>query len=231
VEIEDSCGKKGVDTTILGIQPRENSAPIVTVPENRSAYMGDTITYNAEAYDPDGDLLLDDATISVIPDCGSVVGLRISGGGTSSGVWEITFYTLGCDSGNYKVAVEIEDTLGAKGSDTTFMAIAQKGPTDVIEKSSDKITGFSLRQSYPNPFNPVCNIEYTLPADCQVTLSIYNILGQKVKVLVNEYQSAGYKSVQWNGKDDQNQYVSSGLYFYRIQAGDFFELRKMVLLK
>jgi len=231
VEIEDSCGKAGVDTTIVGVQPRENNAPIVTVPENRSGIMGDTITYNAEAYDPDGDLLLDNENVTVIPDCGGVAGIRISGGGTSSGVWEITFYTLGCDSGNYKVAVEIEDALGATGSDTTYMSIGKKGPTDISERSSDKITGFSLKQSYPNPFNPVCNIEYALPTDCHVTLTVYNILGQKVKILVNEYQGSGHKSVQWDGKDDQGQDVSSGLYFYRIQAGDFFQLKRMVLLK
>lgn len=231
VEVQDSCGKTGVDTTILDVQPRENNAPVVTVPLNRSGFMGDTIIYNAEAYDPDGDILLDNANISVIPDCGSVVELRTTGNGTSSGIWEITFYTLGCDSGNYKVVVEIEDDLGATGSGTTYVAIAKKGPVDVIEQISDKITGFSLKQSYPNPFNPVCNIEYSISADCHVTLAIYNILGQKVKVLVDEYQSVGHKSVQWDGKDDQNQNVSSGLYFYKIQAGDFFKLRKMILLK
>ena len=77
----------------------------------------------------------------------------------------------------------------------------------------------------------MCEIAYALPTDCQVTLSVYNILGQKVRVLVDEYQSAGNKSVKWDGKDEQGQDVTSGVYFYRIQAGDFAQSKKMVLLK
>jgi len=90
---------------------------------------------------------------------------------------------------------------------------------------------FVLRQNYPNPFNHACNIEYALSTDCRVTLTVYNILGQKVRVLVDEYQSAGHKSVTWDGKDDQGQDATSGVYFYRIQAGDFAEAKKMLLLK
>lgn len=90
---------------------------------------------------------------------------------------------------------------------------------------------FNLGQNYPNPFNPACEIKYDLPTDCQVTLCIYNILGQKVRVLVDEYQSAANKAVQWDGKDDQGKEVTSGIYFYRIQAGDFSQSKKMVLLR
>ncbi|MCK4223778.1 MAG: T9SS type A sorting domain-containing protein [candidate division Zixibacteria bacterium] len=90
---------------------------------------------------------------------------------------------------------------------------------------------FALSQNYPNPFNPDCEIKYALPTNCQVTLTIYNVLGQKVKVLVDEYQSAGNKLVKWDGKDDQGREVTSGVYFYRIQAGDFVQSKKMVLMK
>jgi hypothetical protein len=84
---------------------------------------------------------------------------------------------------------------------------------------------FVLRQNYPNPFNPVCNIEYALPTDCHVTLTVYNILGQKVEVLVDEYQDAGSKLVKWDGKDERGREVTSGVYFYRIKAGDFAEAK------
>jgi len=90
---------------------------------------------------------------------------------------------------------------------------------------------FSLSHGYPNPFNPVCNIEYALPTDCQVTLAVYNILGRKVRVLVDDYQSAGYKSVKWDGKDNQGRDLASGIYFYRIEAEDFVQTKKMVLMK
>ncbi|NIM97599.1 MAG: T9SS type A sorting domain-containing protein [candidate division Zixibacteria bacterium] len=89
----------------------------------------------------------------------------------------------------------------------------------------------SLSQNYPNPFNPICNINYALPTDCEVTLAVYNILGQKVRVLVDEYQSAGHKSVEWDGKDDRGRELTTGIYFYRLQAGDFVQSKKMVLIK
>ncbi len=109
--------------------------------------------------------------------------------------------------------------------------IAYKGTGDQEAQTPSAPKEFSLSQNYPNPFNPICEIAYVLPTDCQVTLSIYNILGQKVRVLLDEYQSAGDKSVKWDGKDDQGQEVTSGVYFYRIQAGDFVQSRKMVLMK
>jgi len=92
-------------------------------------------------------------------------------------------------------------------------------------------TTFSLAQNYPNPFNPQTVIQYSLSEDCQVRISIYNILGQRVKVLVNEYQLAGYKSVVWDGKNSKGKNVASGVYFYKIQAGKFNNVKKMVLIK
>ncbi len=90
---------------------------------------------------------------------------------------------------------------------------------------------FDLRQNYPNPFNPTTVIEYALPKPSEVTIRIYNILGQKVRDLLDEHQDAGYKSVLWDGKDNSGNEVSSGVYFYRIQAKDFIKCKKMTLLK
>jgi len=105
-------------------------------------------------------------------------------------------------------------------------------PTDVDDEGVTILPKeFSLSQNYPNPFNPVCNIEYYLPKGSHVTLTIYNILGQKVRVLVDEFQGAGDKSVRWDGKDNLSREVTSGIYFYRIEAGDFAQAKKMVLIK
>ena len=110
-------------------------------------------------------------------------------------------------------------------------------PEDVVQiayriQSQESLPkGFALYQNYPNPFNPECEFAYDLPTNCHVTLSIYNVLGQKVRVLVDEYQNASNKTVSWDSKDDQGQEVTSGIYFYRIQAGDFVQSRKMVLMK
>jgi hypothetical protein len=90
---------------------------------------------------------------------------------------------------------------------------------------------FLLSQNYPNPFNPVTEIKYTLPKDCHVELVIYNALGQKVKTLVNQFQNAGYQMVQWNSRDDRDNRVASGIYFYRIQADEFKQVKKMVMIK
>jgi hypothetical protein len=106
-----------------------------------------------------------------------------------------------------------------------------RGTEGETTQTPDLPIGFWLLQSYPNPFNLACEIKYALPTDCQVTLAVYNVLGQKVRVLVDEYQSAGQKSSTWDGKDNQGREVTSGIYFYRIQAGDFAQTKKMLLLK
>ena len=90
---------------------------------------------------------------------------------------------------------------------------------------------FSLSQNYPNPFNPTTNISYALPTNARVKLVIYNVLGQKVKTLVDEEQTAGYKQVIWDGMNDQGEEVGSGIYFYKITAGDFTKTAKMSMLK
>jgi hypothetical protein len=92
-------------------------------------------------------------------------------------------------------------------------------------------TEFALRQNYPNPFNPTTIIEYALPKASEVKIQIYNILGQKVKNLVDESQDPGYKMIHWDGKDDNGKEVSSGIYFYRIEAKGFVKCKKMTLLK
>jgi flagellar hook assembly protein FlgD len=70
-----------------------------------------------------------------------------------------------------------------------------------------------------------------LPKSATVNLTIYNILGQKVRTLVDEYQTAGYKSVHWDGTDEANRQSASGIYFYRIQAGEFTDAKRMILMK
>ncbi|MFQ5652230.1 MAG: T9SS type A sorting domain-containing protein [bacterium] len=91
---------------------------------------------------------------------------------------------------------------------------------------------FALAQNYPNPFNPTTNITYDLPKDSEVTLQVFNVLGQKVRNLVfQQKQQAGSYTVQWDGKDEVGRSVASGLYFYSIKAGDFIKSQKMTLLK
>jgi len=102
----------------------------------------------------------------------------------------------------------------------------------VVKTGVDKLPKeFALKQNYPNPFNPTTEIKYVLPQDCLVRLEVYNILGQKVITLIDEEQKAGYKVVHWDSRSESGNDVTSGIYFYRLQAGDFVQTRKMVVLK
>ena len=87
-------------------------------------------------------------------------------------------------------------------------------------------TVFSLSQNYPNPFNPTTVIHYTVPKTSLVNLSVFNLLGQEVKTLVNEEKSPGEYEVRFDGSN-----LPSGIYFYRLVAGDFVKTMKMLLMK
>lgn len=105
-------------------------------------------------------------------------------------------------------------------------------PCKIVATSEEKMPKtFAVSQNYPNPFNPQTVIKYDLPKPGHVNITIYNILGREVRALVDEEQEAGYKSVGWDGKDDLGKDVASGIYFYRIKAGDFSMTKKMVLLR
>jgi hypothetical protein len=90
---------------------------------------------------------------------------------------------------------------------------------------------FSLSNNYPNPFNPETRIGYSVPKACQVKLEVFNILGQRVRMLVDENQTAGKREITWDGKDENRNEVASGVYFYRLRAGDFTQTKKMVLIR
>jgi hypothetical protein len=92
-------------------------------------------------------------------------------------------------------------------------------------------TEFSLLQNFPNPFNPETTIQYNLAESADVNLHIYNVVGQVVRTLVSERQSAGRYRVQWSGMDDRGVPVSSGIYFYEIRAGKNKQVLKLMLLK
>jgi len=100
-----------------------------------------------------------------------------------------------------------------------------------IENPLQILESFGLEQNYPNPFNPTTTIQYNLPKGVDVQLEIYNLLGEKVKTIVNEFQPAGEYQIVWDGKNYIGKMVSSGIYFYRIEAGEFEKSRKMIFIK
>ncbi|MFQ5585115.1 MAG: FlgD immunoglobulin-like domain containing protein, partial [Calditrichia bacterium] len=90
---------------------------------------------------------------------------------------------------------------------------------------------FELAQNYPNPFNPSTTIRYNLTKSSQISLRIYNTLGQEIRTLVNGFQSAGNHSVIWDGTNNRGEPVSSALYLYRLSDGKNTQVRKMHLLR
>jgi|GEM_PF-1807694 len=114
---------------------------------------------------------------------------------------------------------KMEFSLSAADVDIIQILPYTKVFDDIPEK-------FILSQNYPNPFNPSTNIKYALPSDVHVKLEVFNILGQRVDVLVDEYQEAGYYNVTFESRD-----LPSGTYLYRIQAGQFVDIKRFLLLK
>jgi len=135
---------------------------------------------------------------------------------------------------NIESKLDSLDLSGLGIKEATFVdQNAQKLEVKIVDKISkpNLPKEFSLSQNYPNPFNPQTVIQYALAHDCEVQITIYNILGQKVRTPVNEYQKAGYQRIEWDSKNDRDEEVASGIYFYRLTAGDFSETKKMFLLK
>jgi hypothetical protein len=116
-------------------------------------------------------------------------------------------------------------TFFGTGLSFNYVDITNVGPLSV-EDEANTPKEFTLAQNYPNPFNPATVINYQLPSNNHVTLKVYDLLGKEVVTLINQEQQAGKYSVQMNGEK-----LSSGIYFYKLQAGNFVEVKKMTLLK
>ena len=108
-------------------------------------------------------------------------------------------------------------------SDTVWITVV---PLTGVRERADVPPDVRLEENFPNPFNPSTSIRYALPNKLHVTLTVFNTLGQQVATLVNEVQEAGYHEVRFDGSG-----LASGVYFYRLRAGDFVQSRKLVLLK
>jgi hypothetical protein len=133
--------------------------------------------------------------------------------------------------------IKDDSTTGSKiprsGTGTESFKVCFLVVSDVRETGGDVIkpTDFSLSQNYPNPFNPTTNFQFTLPKSSHVKIEVFNIVGQKVATVVDGDMKPGEYTADWNGKDESGKTVSSGIYFYRMQAGDFSNMKKMVLIK
>jgi len=144
------------------------------------------------------------------------------------------------DTGLYRVWAVVFDSTDLVLNDPDYSMVdylewqVHAIPTDVEEDESDKLlpTSFFLYSNYPNPFNSRTVIRYYLPVKTEVSLSVYDLLGRKVKKLVDQYQTQGYHSAFWDGTDGKGKEVSSGVYFYLMETSEGFKLaRKMALIR
>lgn len=158
----------------------------------------------------------------------------------SEGIWYFT--VVGNENGeeiSFKIYEESSDEIFTCNETITFISDETYGsPVDPFLLSAD-ITSNDLELMatvsnltiFPNPFNPSTTISFNLSAKSDVSLNIYNVKGEKVKELVNEVLPAGKHAVVWNGKDDNEKQVSSGVYFYKMKSGNYRKTKKMLLLK
>ena len=129
-------------------------------------------------------------------------------------------------NGSYEYWITAVDSAGneSDASDIAAVVLSASAQTAVP-------TVFALEQNYPNPFNPSTQIRYALPEATGVTITVYDMMGRKVRTLVQDTQSAGYHTALWNATNDRGLPVSAGMYIYTLQAGDHHHMKKMILLK
>ena len=174
----------------------------------------------------------------VIPSSGSLGEIKVAN--TVTNAWEeLTFdfsshiglpEAIGID----QIVVFPDFDLGGRTQDNIiyFDNISFYSNSVGVDNRSETFPqGFVLEQNFPNPFNPSTTLRYELPEDGLVNVTIYDMMGRHISTLVSSQQAAGYKSIQWNATNDFGKPVSAGVYLYQIQAGEFVQTKKMVLLK
>ena len=113
-----------------------------------------------------------------------------------------------------------------RGTGYHFWSDSSSLSTGINQLNQELPKKFSLSQNYPNPFNPSTKIKFTLPKPESVKIEVYNVIGQKVQTLLNKPMSAGYHELEFNGQN-----LSSGIYLYRIEAGEWKDVKKMILIR
>jgi hypothetical protein len=118
--------------------------------------------------------------------------------------------------------------------------VYDEGESDVVEvtftyngdsANNGVVAATALLGNYPNPFNPSTEIFFSMKEAGKLSIEVYNIKGEKVKTLLNETVAAGNNSIEWNGTDDNNRAVSSGVYFYKMKSSTFESAKKMIMMK
>lgn len=137
------------------------------------------------------------------------------------------------EPGDYEAGIifSSNDPLNSTKQIPVLLTVESGSDVDHPEAGDFKPVTFAILQNYPNPFNPETSIQYQLPAASHVVLRIYNLNGQEVKTLIEQPLPAGYYQVEWNGRNNSGQKVTSGVYILKIIAGEFVQAKKMILIQ
>jgi len=230
-----------VNITVVGLNDAPSS---FALSEQDSVYITmdnfatDSISFTwDESIDVDGDELLYDFTASLIVN-GQVKAEYNSSSLTiremkidHQSVFDEIFAAQAM-FGEIEWDVSVRDSMVEVTSENGALTLGVNASAAVLSINGELLPEvFSLHQNYPNPFNPVTKLRYDLPENGLVTIIIYDMLGRQVKTLINQTQDAGYRSVIWDATNDYGKPVSAGIYLYQIQAGEYMQTKKMVLLK
>jgi hypothetical protein len=129
----------------------------------------------------------------------------------------------GCGWGGDSLHITIDDVS---------LVLVEEGAASGVEVNPVLMAAnYALQQNYPNPFNPSTTIHFSIPVKQKVNLSVYDIMGRKVKTLINESMLPGKHAVQWHGQNERGAFVSSGIYFYKIEAGKFSQTKKLLYVQ
>ena len=215
---------------------------------------------NADSVVVDSTTIIDNINFIVLPDTnngtGAVVGTLLASNGLPvNGAFvfaedengNVSNFTISDVNGNYNISNLLPGSYNVASDKIEYLPVRRKlvnvdfansiinnvdftltpqSVTSTEETPATVVTKYTLMQNYPNPFNPVTNISFTLPEKANVKLIVYNILGKEIATLINGNLSAGEHTVSFDASN-----LSSGVYFYRIQAGNFTSTRKMTYLR
>ena len=137
--------------------------------------------------------------------------------------------------GGYRAPIQIydfvNDTITTLSETAEPLFWLEDQELDIRNNLNVMPSNYFLDQNFPNPFNPITTLRYELPKDSFVEVTVYDMLGNLVKNLMNANQLSGYKAVQWDATNNQGEPVSAGVYLYKIQAGNFRDSKNMIFLK
>jgi len=201
--------------TIAGVA---NIPPVLDSIPNQTMDEGDTLNVPISSMDPDGNAIT--LTANNLPSFGSLID---NGNGTGT----IRFTPNFGQAGVYQnIEVIATDNGGPPLSDTTYFDLTVNPVVGINDPFAQIPVKYELSQNFPNPFNPTTQIRFALPKASTVEIYLFNVMGQKVATILDEYEPAGYHTINFDASQ-----MASGVYFFSIKAGEFKDIKKMILMK